>query len=290
MRSHEYKSWYRYRKLVTFRFNQRLQGTYEEKKNDWIQRERLKNSTGLQRWKSAQVSMLIDKFMRHKDDYYVFVIITRKDQCGKPSRIHMPMSWFREQVMEDVVNKREFVFRIKTQGFFSVQDMACRGVARIQKENIEYKDMFLVVDDEPLISDSKMPLMPEDLQESKEEEAKCEEELLVLNGEECREETKAVKEGEIQDTDRKGKGEENKEMLPSNAQQEDKEAGTICEKRQESPETDREGGDRATPPAHAASPDVGVVRRVASVLLKVVLAVVVVVVFLDAFLPQLPEE
>ena len=233
VRSHVYRSWFRYRKLVTFRFNQRL-WTYEQKKNDWIERERRKHSTDLQRWTSAQVSMLIDKFMRHKDDYYVFVIVTWKDQCGRPSRSHVPTSWFRDQVMEDVVNKREFVFRIQTQAFFSIQDMAYRGVARIQKGNLEYKDMIQVVDDEPLISD---------LQESKEEEAKCEEELLVLNGEECREET-----------------------------------------------TDRECEDRATPPARAASPDVGVVRRVASVLLKVVLAVVVVVVFLDAFLPQLPED
>ena len=218
VRSHVYRHWWRYRKLVTFRFDQRL-GTYEEKKNDWIERERRKNSIGLQRWTCARVSMLVDKFMRHKDDPRVLVVVTWKDGCGSPYCSHVPTSWFRDQVMEDVVNKREFVFRMKTQGFFSLQDMAYRGVVKILNEDVQDKDMILVVDDEPLKRDGKMPLMPGDLQEYKEEEAKCEEKLLVLNGEKCIEETKAVRGVETQDTDRKGKEQENKEMLPSNAEQ-----------------------------------------------------------------------
>lgn len=160
----------------------------------------------------------------------------------------------------------------------------------MRKEEIQEKKIIVLADDEPLISDGKMPVMPDHLQESEADEAKCEEDQPVLNGEKCREETKVVKEGEIRGNNNKGKGEENKEMLPSNAEEEKKEASTIYEKGQESHETDREGEDRATPPAHAGSADVGVVRRVTGMLLTVAVTVVVVLVFLDAFLPELPED
>ena len=220
------------------------------------------------------------------------VTVTWSDHWGDgPTRTFVPMLWFSEQVWEDVVSKREFVFRIWTQGGFPSGNEGFRGLVRIKKENTEDRNMILIIDDEPLINDGETPLMPEQLQESQEEEAKCEEELLLLNAEECIQDTIEVKQGEMQDNSKeKGKGEENKQVFPSNTKKEDKEASTTCQKEQESQKTDTEGDGRPASPSNAASPDVGVVRRVASVLLKVVLAVVVVVVFLDAFLPQLPEE
>lgn len=288
--SHVFGVAYRHRELITFRFDQSLR-TYKEKKSDWIERERQRNSPGPQRWTSAPASMLLNQFIRHKGDLRMRVTVTWKDEWGGgPTRSFVPMLWFSEQVREDVVNKREFVFRIWTQGGFSSQHEGFRGLVRMKKENIEDRDMILVVDDEPLISDGETPLVPEQLQESEEEEAKWEEELLVLNGEERRGETKEVGEGEMQHTNKEVKGEDNKGMIPSNAEEEDKEASNTCEKGQESQKTDREGEGRPAAPAHAASPEVGVVRRVTTKLLKVTLTVVGVIVVVGAFLPEVPED
>lgn len=174
------------------------------------------------------------------------------------------------------------------QGFLPLPYDRNRRVVTMKKEAIKERKIIVLADDEPLISDDKMLVIPDHLQESEAEEAKREEEHPVLKGEEWREETKVVREGKIQDNNNKGK-QENKEMLPSNAAEENKETN-ICEKEQESHETDREGEERATPPSHAGSADVGVARRVTGMLLKVALTVVVVLVFLDTLLPELPED
>ena len=91
----------------------------------------------------------------------------------------------------------------------------------------------------------------------------------------------------------KGKGEENKQVFPSNTKKEDKEASTTCQKEQESQKTDREGDGRPASPSNASSPDVGVVRRVTEMLLKVgwvTLTVVGVIVVIGAFLPEVPQH
>ena len=101
---------------------------------------------------------------------------------------------------QNVVNEREFLFCIWTQGGFSSQYEGFRGLVRIKKERTEDRDMILVVNDEPLKSDTETLLLPDQEQESEDEEAKCEEALLVMNGEECRKEAKYVTEGEMQDS------------------------------------------------------------------------------------------
>ncbi|MPC59922.1 hypothetical protein E2C01_053952 [Portunus trituberculatus] len=100
------------------------------------------------------------------------------------------------------------------------------------------------------MSDGETPLVPEQRQESEEQEDRCEEELLVLNAEESR--------------GRDGRGSEK-----CKAEEEDKEASHTCGNGQESHTTDSKGEGSPAAPTHAASTDVGVVRRVASKLLKV---------------------
>ena len=179
--SYVFRVVHRHRELITFRFDQRMK-TYTEKKRNWIERGRQRNSPGPQRWTSATVSLSLNQFMRHKGDMWIRVTVTWDDQWGDgPTQSFVPMSWFSEQVWEDVVNEREFVFRIWTQGGYSSQNEGFRGLVRIKKESTEDRDMVLVVDDEPMMSDGETSLVPQQQQESEEEEPKCEEELVVLN-------------------------------------------------------------------------------------------------------------
>lgn len=55
-------------------------------------------------------------------------------------------------------------------------------------------------------------------------------------------------------------------------------------------QTGRMKRDRCTPHANAASPNEGAVKPMTIILLKVTLTVVVTIVFLDDFLPELPED
>ncbi|MPC67143.1 hypothetical protein E2C01_061310 [Portunus trituberculatus] len=78
-----------------------------------------------------------------------------------PTRTFVPTLWFFEQVWEDVVNKSEFVFRIRTRDGLSPMDEGFRGLVRIKEESIKDRYMILVIDDEPLISNGETPLVPE---------------------------------------------------------------------------------------------------------------------------------
>ena len=132
VKSHVFGVASRYKELITFRFDTKL-NTYKEKKMDWIERERQRNSPGPQRWTSAPASMLLNKFNKHKGDLWMRVTVTWRDQWGDgPSCSLVPMLWFSEQVREDVVNTKEFVFRIWTQGGISSQHEGCTGLVMMK--------------------------------------------------------------------------------------------------------------------------------------------------------------
>ena len=213
---------FRYRKLITFRFDKKP-ATYKDRKMDWIERERRRNLRGPQRWTSAPASMLLNHFIRHRKAFWMRVTVTWSDLWGDgPSRNFVPFIWFTDQVFDDIVNGREFVFRIWTQTGFTSKHEGFKGIVKVKKEpNIVDENMLLVVDDKPSISSAETPLMPEQLgRESREKEAKCTEELITFNEEERRQRnTKEIRESEIKDSYQQEEKEEENEKITNNSQE-----------------------------------------------------------------------
>ena len=213
-----------YRNLITFRFHKKPT-TYKHKKMDWIERERRKNLRGPQRWTSAPASILLNHFIRHRKAYWMRVTVTWSDQWGDaPSRTRnfVPMIWFTDQVYDDIINRRKFVFRIWTQTGFTSKHEGFRGFVKVKKEpNIQDENMLLAVDDKPLISSAETPIMPEQLgQESGEKEAKCTEQLITFNEHERRQtSTKQIRESDRDSNQQDGK--EENENIPNHSQEEE---------------------------------------------------------------------
>ena len=209
-----------YRNFITFRFHKKPT-TYKHKKMDWIERERRKNLLGPQRWTSAPASILLNHVIRHRKAFWMRVTVTWSHQWGDaPSRTRnfVPMIWFTDQVYDDIINRREFVFRIWTQTGFTSKHEGFRGLVKVKKEpNIQDENMLLAVDDKPLISSADTPIIPDQLgQESAEKEAKCTEQLITFNEQERRERSnKEIRQSDIDSNQEDGNG-----NIPNNSQEE----------------------------------------------------------------------